>query len=158
MLVSTVIIHDPNLLCTGARGDEGDLRGGDAGESAGKAADDLVGEFVRELADLRVGGRAPVDLTNHGLRRRAADVVEPGGDYDLAGGFGKVAEGDEVGVDLRCGPVGIAELGRNRGDLRGIEAGADEIDYAAELQVVADDLGEELRAGFGGVTTWSKIG
>jgi hypothetical protein len=42
--------------------------------------------------------------------------------------------------------------------LCGIKAGAHEIDYAAELQVVADDLGEKLRVGFGGITAWSKIG
>jgi hypothetical protein len=42
--------------------------------------------------------------------------------------------------------------------LRGIEAGADEIENAAELQVVADDLREKLRVRFGGVNLRSEIG
>src|SRR4029077_1374370 len=138
MLVGTVVVHDPNLFCAGARADEGDLRGGYAGEPAGKAADDFVGELVRELADLRVRGCAAIDLADDRLRGRAADVVSPAGDYDFAGGFGEIAESHEVGVDLRRDPVGIAKLGGNGGDLRGIEAGTDEIEYAAELQVVAD--------------------
>src|SRR6266852_272010 len=124
MLVGAVVVHNPNFLCARARADLGDLRGSDAGEPAGKAADDCVSELVVELADLRVG-------------RRAAS--------------------DEVGVNLRRGPVGSAKLGRNRGDLCGIEAGTDEVDYTAELQVVANDLGEKLGVRFGVISAGSEI-
>jgi len=110
MLVGAVIIHNPNLFCAGARADKGNLRGSDSGKTAGETADDFVSELVRELANLRVGGRAAVDLADDGLRRRTADVVEPTGDYDFAGGFGEIAEGDEVGIDLRRRPVQIVQL------------------------------------------------
>src|SRR6266851_9154990 len=156
MLVGAVVVHHPYLFCAGTRTDERDLRGGDA--PAGKAADDFVGKLVRELADLRIGGRAAVDLADDSLRRGAADIVEPAGNYDLAAGFGKVAEGHEIGVDLGSDPIVVTEFRGSGGHRRGVEAGADEIDYAAELQVVADDLGEKLRVRFGGITAWSKIG
>jgi hypothetical protein len=42
--------------------------------------------------------------------------------------------------------------------LRGIETGADEIENAAELEVVANDLGEELRVRFCGVVARREIG
>src|SRR5713226_6857054 len=132
MLVGAVVLHHPNLFCAGTRTDEGDLRGGDA--PAGKAADDFVGKLVRELADLRIGGRAAVDLADDSLRGGAADVVEPAGDYDFAGRFGKVAEGDEIGVDLGSDPIVGTEFGWSGGHRRGVEAGADEIEDAAELQ------------------------
>src|SRR6266481_1454908 len=149
MLIGSVVVHHPDFFCAGARADEGDLRGGNAGGTAGEAADDFVGELVRELADLRVGRRAAIDF---------ADVVGPGGDYDFAGGFREIAEGDQVGVDLRRGPVEIVELGRNRGRLRGIEAGTDEVEDAAELQVVANYLREELRVRFGVIGARREIG
>ena len=125
------------------------MRGGDSREAAGKAANDFVGELVREFADLGVGGRAAIDLADYSLIGGAADVIGPGGDYDFAGGFCEIAEGYQVGVDLRRGPIEIAELRRNRGRLRGVEAGTDEIEDAAELQIVANYLGEELRVRFG---------
>jgi len=83
MLIGTVVIHDQNFFCAGARADEGDLRGGNAGGTAGEPADDFVGELVRELADLRVGRRAAIDFADDGLRGWAADVVGPGGDLRL---------------------------------------------------------------------------
>jgi hypothetical protein len=42
--------------------------------------------------------------------------------------------------------------------LRGIKAGADKLDDAAELQVVANDLREELRMGFGIIGARCEIG
>src|SRR5712675_934789 len=158
MLVGTVVVHYPEFFCAGARADEGNLRGGDAGEAAGEAADDFVGELVGELAHLRVGGRAAVDFADDGLVGGAADVVEPRGDHDFSGGFGEIAEGDEVGVDLGGGPIGVVKLGGLGGNLGGIEAGADEIDDTTELQVVADDLGEELRMRLGGIFARGEIG
>src|SRR5882762_7987521 len=158
MLIGAVVVHYPEFFCASARADEGDLRGGDAGKAAGEAADDFVGELVGEFANLRVGGRAAVDLADDGLIGGAADVVEPGGDDDFGGGFGEITEGDEVGVDLRGGPIGIVQLGGLGGNLGGVEAGADEIHDAAELQVVPDDLGEELRMWLGGILVRSEIG
>src|SRR6266478_1994299 len=158
MLVGAVVVHHPEFFCAGARTDENDLRGGNAGETAGEAADDFVGELVGELAHLRVGGRAAVDFADDGLVGRAADVVEPRGDHDFGGGFGEITEGDEVGVDLGGGPIGIVKLGGLGGNLGGIEAGTDEIHDAAELQVVADYLGEELRMWLGGILVPSEIG
>src|SRR5258705_274118 len=158
MLVGAVVVHYPEFFCASARADEGDLRGGDAREAAGEAADDFVGELVSEFANLRVSGRAAVDLADDGLIGGAADVVEPCGDDDFGGGFGEIAEGDEVGVDLGGGPIGIVQLGGLGGNLGGIEAGTDEIHDAAELQVVADRLGEELRMWLGGILVRSEIG
>ena len=42
--------------------------------------------------------------------------------------------------------------------MRRIETGADEIEDAAELEIVADDLSEECGMVFGGVGARSKIG
>src|SRR6267154_1667198 len=75
MLIGAVIVHYPEFFCASARADEGNLRGGDAGEATGEAADDFVGELVGEFANLRVSGRAAVDLTDDGLIGGAADVV-----------------------------------------------------------------------------------
>src|SRR5712671_3322882 len=158
MLVGAIVVHYPEFFRASARADEGNLRGGDAGEDPGEAADDFVGELVGEFANLRVSGRAAVDFADDGLIGGAADVVEPSGDDDFGGGFGEIAEGDEVGVDLGGGPIGIVQLGWLRGNLCGIEAGADEIHDAAELQVVADYLGEELRMRLGGVLARGEIG
>src|SRR6202035_4805740 len=157
MLVGAVVIHHPDFFRAGAGADESDLRGSDSGSYRGKAADNFVGELVSELADLRVGRRAAIDLSYDGLRGRAAHVVEPAGNSDFAGGFGEIAKGHEVRVDLRCGPVEIAEFGAYGGHLCGIETGADEIDDNAELQVVAKHLGEELRVRLGGVGARREI-
>src|SRR5262249_54899638 len=141
-----------------ARTHEGDLCGGDAREAAGEAADDFIRELVREFADLRISGRAAVNLANNGLRGSAADVIDPAGEYNFTGGFREIAEGDEIGVDLGGDPVAIVQLGRQRGHLDRIEARADKIDDSRELQVIADDLGKELRVGFGIVIARCEIG
>ena len=79
-----------------------------------------------------------------GLAGRIADVEEPGLDGDFGGGLRKVAEGDHVGVERLVGPSEILQFAGNAGQLLGIEAGADDIDDAGELEVVADNLAEEL--------------
>ena len=99
MLIGAVVIHDPEFFGAGARADESDLRGGDAGESAGKFVDDFVGELVGEFADLRVGGSAAIDLADDGLRGGITHVVHPGEDGDFGGGFREIAEGEEIGVE-----------------------------------------------------------
>src|SRR6202035_5547596 len=115
MLVGAVVIHHPDFFRAGAGADESDLRGSDSGSYRGKAADNFVGELVSELADLRVGGGAAIDLAYDGLRGRAAHVVEPAGNSDFAGGLGEIAEKYQIGVELRRGPVEIAEFGGHGG-------------------------------------------
>jgi hypothetical protein len=68
-------------------------------ESAGKSHDDFIGKLVGEPAHLRVGWRAAINFCNDRLRGRIAYIVKPGLDGDIAGGFSKIAEGDEVSVD-----------------------------------------------------------
>src|SRR5277367_1047074 len=158
VLVGAVVIHDPDFFGAGARADEGDLRRGDAGKTAGEFADDFVGELVGEFADLLVGGSAAIDFADDGLGGGIVDVVEPGLDGDFGGGFGDVAEGDVAGFDVRVGPSGVLKFGRLGERLRGIEAGADKFDDAAEGEVVADDLGELLGVRLGGVGARAEIG
>jgi len=158
VLIGAVVVHDPKLFCAGARADEGDLRGGDAGEAAGKLVDDLVGELVGEFADLRVGGSAAIDFANDGFAGGAADVVHPGGDGDLGGGFGEIAEGEIVAVERRLGPIEHLQFAGLRGDGGGIEAGGDEFENAGEGEVVANGLREEGGVGFGVVRGSGEIG
>src|SRR5215469_13623931 len=55
MLISTIIIHDPEFLVSVAGGaDKSDLRGPDAGQAAGQFADDFVGKLVGIFANLQV--------------------------------------------------------------------------------------------------------
>ena len=105
VLVGAVVIHDPEFLGAEGAADEGDLRGGNAGESTGKFADDFVGELVSEFADLSVRGSAAIDFADDGLGGGGADVVHPGEDGDFGGSFGEIAEGEEIGVDGRSGTI-----------------------------------------------------
>jgi len=141
-LVGAVVIHDPDFLVTGAGTDKRDLRGADAGEAAGKFGYNFVGKLVGEFADLVVGGSAAVDLADDGFVGGAADVEHPGGDGDFGGGFGEIAEGDEVGVEGRIGPESFCKFVGSGRNLRGIETGGDEFDDAGEGEVFTDDLGE----------------
>src|SRR5258708_27641107 len=158
VLVGAVVIHHPHFLGAGARADEGDLRGADGGEAAGTSGDDFVGELVGEFADLRVGGSATIDLADDGFVGGAANVEHPCGDGDFGGGFGEIAEGDEVGVEGRIDPGGFLELRRLGGNLGGVEAGRDEFDDAGEGEIVANDLGEEGGVGFGVVGARGEVG
>src|SRR5215471_16589559 len=64
-----------------------------------------------------------IDFADNRFIRGAANVVHPGGDGDFGGGFGEVAEGDEIGIERGSSPGLFLELvGRGR-NLRGIEAG-----------------------------------
>src|SRR5262249_31410182 len=76
MLVAAVVIHGPNFFCAGARANEGDLRGSDAGH-AGEPADDFVGKLMCVFPDLRIRWRTAIDLSEHRLRRRTIDIIEP---------------------------------------------------------------------------------
>jgi len=158
VLVGAIVIHDPQFFVARARADESNLGGGDAGESAGKFIDNLIGELVGEFADLCVRGIAPVDLADNGLGRRIADVKHPGGNGDFGRGFREIAEGYEIGVDGHVGPREIAKFGGLGRRLRGIKAGRDEVENAGEGKIVADDLSEKRRVGLGRVRTGSEIG
>ena len=158
MLVGAIVVHHPKFFRAGARADKSDLRGGDAGEAAGEFEDDFVGELVGEFADLLVGGSAAIDFADDGLGRGSGDVVEPGLDGNFGSGFGEVAEGDVVGVDLGIGPGGALQFAGLRGGLGRIETWADEIEDSTEGEVVADDLGELLGMNFRIVSAWPEIG
>ncbi len=93
-----------------------------------------------EFADLRVGRRTAINFCNDGLGSWAAHIVEPGLDGDVAGGFGEIAKGNEVSVDWRIGPGDKAKFRRNAGLRWRIEAGADDIENAAEAEVIANHL------------------
>src|SRR5947209_10515249 len=148
MLVAAVVIHDPNFFAAGAGTDERDLRRGDAGLT-GEFTEDLIGELMREFADLRVGGCTAVDLADHGLSGAAVDVVEPGLNFDFGGGFGEITEGNHVRIDLRIFPFGVFQFTGNRGDLLRIETRAYQFEDAAESEIVANDLRESERMRFG---------
>ena len=157
MLVGAVVVHDPDFFRSVAGADEGDLRARDAVGAGAQFADDFVGELMGEFPYLRVGGGAAIDLGDDGLRRRITHVEEPRLDRDV-GGFGEIAEGDEVGVGWGIGPGEVAEFGWLRRRLWRIEAGADEVDDTAELEVVTDNLGEERGVIFGLVGAWGEVG
>ncbi len=158
MLVRAVVVHDPDFFGAGTRTNEGDLRGSDAGESAGKFVDDFVGELVREFADLGVGGVAAIDFGDDGLGGRIANIEHPGGDGDFGGGFGEITESDEVGVDGHVRPSEILQLGGIGEGLRRIKAGGDKVENAGEGEVVANHLGEERGVRLGRVGSHHEVG
>jgi hypothetical protein len=63
-----------------------------------------------------------------------------------------------VCLDLWVGPGCVLEFGGLGGRLRGIETGADEIEDAAEGEVVANDLGELLGMNLRVVSAGGEIG
>src|SRR5580700_8910642 len=127
MLVGTVVIHDPEFFGASARTDESDLRRGNAGQAAGKLADDFVGELMSKFTNLGIGGRATIDLANDRLGAGAANVKHPRGNGDFGSGFRKIAEGHVVGVHGWIGPGKIAEFtGLRRKIGGGIKTGTDE--------------------------------
>src|SRR6266436_9128366 len=111
-----------------------------------------------ELADLKIRGSAAIHLSDNGLRRWIANIIEPGLDGDFGGGFGEIAEAKKIGVCGRIDPDGRLQFGGDAGSLRRIETGARNFENAAELEVVTDDLGEERGVGFGGVGARNEIG
>src|SRR5260370_17966420 len=110
-----------------------------------------------KFADLKIGGSTAIDLSDDGLRRGVAEVIEPGFDGNLGVGFGEIAEAEEIGVGGWIDPDGGFQFGRAAGSLGRIEDGAGDFQNAAELEGAADDLGEEGGGGFGGVRARSYI-
>ena len=158
MLVGAIVIHDPEFLGADIAANESDLRGSNAGKATRKFADNFVGELVSEFADLDVGGNAAIDLADDGLARRAADVVHPSEDGDFGGSFGEIAEGEEISVHGRLGPIEHLEftgLGRSFGRIK-IWAG--KIENAGEGEIFANDVGEENGVRFVGIGFWSEVG
>src|SRR5207302_10684200 len=144
VLISAVIIHDPDFLVPVAGGaNESDLCGTDARRAAGKFADNFVSKVVGVLADLQVGGSAAIDLADDRRRRGIAQVKKPGLDGDLGRGLGQIAKADVAGVGGLLDPSRSFQLRWDRGRSRRVEAGAGELDDAADLQVITDDVGEE---------------
>lgn len=156
-LVGTIVIHDPEFLVPGARADERNLRGGDAGEAAGEFIDNLIGELMGEFADLQIRRLTAIDFADDGFVGAAANIVKPGGDDDFAGGFGEIAECDEIGVEGRFGPdeeLEFLRLGRNLG---GVKAGRDEFDDAGKGEIFSNHRGEEGGVGGGSVGAGGEI-
>jgi len=157
-LIGAVVIHDPEFLAAGARADEGDLGGSDAGKTARKFIDDFIGELVGEFANLRVGGGAAIDFAYYGFFGVAANVVHPGGNGNFRGSFGEIAEGEIVGVERLGGPGKHLEFTRLGRDGGGIEAGGDEFENAGEGEVVTNNLCEEDGVGLGVVCARREVG
>jgi hypothetical protein len=89
---------------------------------------------------------------------RTADIVHPGKDGDFGRGFGEIAEGEEIGVHGRLGPIEHLEFARLGRGLRRIEAGRGEINNAGEGEVVANDGGEKSGVGFVGFGLRGEVG
>src|SRR6185437_1834987 len=91
VLAVTVVVHSPNLFCTGAIADEYDLALRHAKNSASQAKDDLIGKFVRDVT--RVVGRGVFAiLFAQNLRRDCVlHVVEPAVDRDLSATHSQIA-------------------------------------------------------------------
>ncbi len=53
---------------------------------------------------MEVSGCAAIDLSDDGLRRGIADVIEPSFDGNFGVGFGEIAEAKEIGVCGRIDP------------------------------------------------------
>ena len=157
-LVGAVIIHRPDFFGAAARADEGDLRSGHTRETTGKLADDLVGELMRELANLEVSGSAAINFSDNRLRRGIAEIVKPGFDGDFGGGFRNIAETQVIGVCGRLEPGGGLKLRGDTGGLRRIKARAGDLDNAGELEIVANDLRKKSSVGFGRVGARREIG
>src|SRR5438105_15257030 len=99
VLVGGVVIHAPNFLVAVACGtNEGNLRLRDAGQAAGKLADDFVGELVRGFANLQVCWAAAINFADDRLRRRIANVEQPSLNGDFGSGLGQIPEADVIGV------------------------------------------------------------
>src|SRR5260370_41511212 len=101
-----------------------------------------------KFADLKIGRSTAIDLSDDGLRRGVAEVIEPGFDGNLGVGFGEIAEAEEIGVGGWIDPDGGVQFGREAGRLGRIEAGGGDFKNAGGLEVAAVDLGEEGGGGF----------
>ena len=144
VLVGTVVVHHPNFFgAAAARANEGNLRGGHAGEAAGELTDDFVGKLVGEFANLKIRGSAAIDLSDDRLSRGIAHVIEPCFDGHFGCGFGEIAEGEEIGVGGRIDPDRGFQFGRDARCLRWIEARTRNLENAGELEIVTHDLGKK---------------
>src|SRR6267378_928634 len=112
---------------------------------------------MSEFPHLRIGRGTAIDFTDHGLRRRVAHVVEPGFDGDFRGGFGQIAEAYEICAGRRIGPDGVFQFGRHTRRLRRVETWTGQLEDAAELEIIANDLSEKGTVGLGRVRTRYKI-
>src|ERR1700745_2284240 len=113
---------------------------------------------MSELADLSVGRCAAIDFCNDRLRRWIAHIVKPGLYLDIAGAFRKIAKSHEVSVHRGIGPGDEAKFGGNAGLRLRIEAGTDDIEDAAESEIVAHYLREKHGVRLRGVGTRREIG
>src|SRR5690349_12290200 len=103
------------------------------------------------FANLKVGGSTAIDLTDDGLRSGISDIVEPCFDGDFRCSFRDISKAEKIGIGGRVDPNGRFQLGGDAGRLRRVETWAWDFQDAAELEIVADDLSEKGRVGFGGV-------
>ena len=89
--------------------------------------------------------------------RRAPYVVKPGLDLNLRGGFGEVSKGYQVGVDRLLCPREVLEFTRYGRNLRRIKAGTNQIENAAESQIIPDYLSKKLSMIFRGIISRGEI-
>ncbi len=113
VLALAVIVHGPDFLRAGARGDEVDLGFRDAVEPAAEAQDDLVGEAVGDKAGVVLRGGLAVLFAEDGRGVGVLGVNQEAGDGELATVDGKRTQGKHGGV--RWGRRPLAEIGFLRG-------------------------------------------
>src|SRR5260370_42599023 len=104
-----------------------------------------------EFADLKIRGSAAVHLSDDRLRGGIAEVIEPGFDGHFGGGFGEIAEAEEIGVRGGINPDGRLQFGGGGGGLRGVEGWEGGVDNAAQFEEAADCLSEGGGGWVGGV-------
>jgi hypothetical protein len=110
-----------------------------------------------KFADLEIRGSATIDLANDCLRGGIADVVQPSLNRNFGIRFSEITKAEEIGVCRGIDPDSRLQFGGDGGSLRRVEAGAGDFENAGELEIVADDLGEEGGVGFGGVGTGNEV-
>src|ERR1019366_10794868 len=98
------IIHRPDFLVAATIAHKRDLRAGDAWQAAGQLANDLVGELVREDADLSVADIAAIDFSNHWSQGGISHIVQPSLNLEAIAACRELAESQKLRRRRRAGP------------------------------------------------------
>ena len=116
VLALAVVVHGPDLLHAGARGDVVDLGLGDAVHAAAEAEDDLVRELVGDQARIVLRGHFAVLLADDGGRAGLFDVDQIAVDVQAAALHGERAKREHGSIGGRGRPLREVDL---RGSCRG---------------------------------------